>query len=221
MTAWHDISVPLTPELAVWPGSPGIEFRRWSAIADGANANVTELDIDAHAGTHVDAPLHFIDDAESIDAIGLEPLIGPATVVDVGESGDVDAALLQRIVPPATERLLLRTGNSEKPGIYDEFDRNFAGLTLDAAEWLAATRVRLVGIDYMSIQRFAEPDEVHRILLGAEIAILEGLRLGPVAAGPYELICLPLRLVGTEAAPARAILLPQSTIGDPVPGRHH
>jgi arylformamidase len=209
VTAWHDISVPLTPELAVWPGSPGIEFRQWSAIRDGANANVTELDIDAHAGTHVDAPLHFIDGGRSLDAIGLEPFIGPAAVVDVGPAIEIDATVLQSLVPIGAERLLLRTGNSEKPEIYDRFDRSFAGLTLDAAEWLVDAGLRLVGIDYMSIQRFAEPDDVHRVLLGAEIAILEGLRLAAVEPGDYELVCLPLRLVGTEAAPARAILLPQ------------
>jgi arylformamidase len=219
MTTWHDISVSLTPELAVWPDSPGIKFQQWSAIGDGANANVTELDVDAHAGTHVDAPLHFIDDGKSLDAIGLEPFIGPAEVVDVGAAIEINAAVLQSIVTPGTERLLLRTGNSEKPGIYDRFDKDFAGLTLDGAEWLAATGLRLVGIDYMSIQRFAEPDDVHRVLLGAEIAILEGLRLGAVAAGLYELICLPLRLVGTEAAPARAILLPQSTGPGSAPAR--
>jgi arylformamidase len=209
VTVWHDISVPLTPELAVWPGSPGIEFRQWSAISDGANANVTELDIDAHAGTHVDAPRHFIDGGRSVDAIGLEPFIGPAVVVDVGPAIEIDATVLQSLVPADIERLLLRTGNSEKPEIYDRFDRGFAGLTLNGAEWLAAAGLRLVGIDYMSIQRFAEPDDVHRVLLGAEIAILEGLRLEAVEPGDYELVCLPLRLVGTEAAPARAILLPQ------------
>jgi arylformamidase len=209
MTAWQDISVPLSPALAVWPGSPGIKFRQWSAIIDGANANVTELDIDAHAGTHVDAPLHSIDGGRSLDAIGLEPFIGPATVVDVDGATEIDAKVLQSMVPLGTERLLLRTGNSAKPEIYKRFDSGFAGLTLDGAEWLATTGLRLVGIDYMSIQRFSEPDDVHRVLLGAEVAILEGLRLEAVEPGGYELICLPLRLVGTEAAPARAILLPQ------------
>lgn len=211
MTTWHDISVSVTPRLALWPGTPDIGFEAWTKISDGANANVTRLSMDAHSGTHVDAPRHFVDGAKTLDAIGLEPFIGPASVIDVGDVVEIDSATLETAVAPGTERLLLRTGNSRTEAIYDEFDESFAALTVSGAEWVAAHGIRLVGIDYMSIQRFAEPDDVHRILLDAEVSILEGLRLSAVDPGDYDLVCLPLRLVGTEAAPARAILLPAST----------
>jgi arylformamidase len=207
---WHDISVALDGHLPTWPGSPGVLTKLRTSIAGGDVANVTQLSIDVHTGTHVDAPRHFIDHGETVEGVGLDPFIGPAVVLDTGSVKKITAAVLEgAMVPDGTERLLLRTANSSQQDMYrTPFDKDYAALTLDGAEWLATKRLRLVGIDYLSIQRYSEPPDVHRALLGAGIPILEGLRLAEVTPGAYELICLPIRLVNAEGAPARAILLP-------------
>jgi arylformamidase len=207
---WHDISVALDGDLPTWPGSPGVLTELRMSIARGEDANVTQLSIDVHSGTHVDAPRHCIDQGETLEEVGLDSFIGPAVVLDTGPAKEITAAVLNAArIPDGTERLLLRTANSLRLDMYDRpFDEDYAALTLDGAEWLATKRLRLVGIDYLSIQRYAEPPDVHRALLGAGMSILEGLRLAEVAPGPYELVCLPLRLVNVEGAPARAILLP-------------
>jgi arylformamidase len=207
---WHDISVALDADLPAWPGSPGVLTKLRTAIAHGEDANVTQLSIDVHSGTHVDAPRHFSDDGETVEEIGLVPFVGPAFVLDTSSVKEITASVLDAAgMPEETERLLLRTANSLQPDMYQTpFDEDYAALTLDGAEWVAAKRLRLVGIDYLSIQRYSEPPDVHRVLLSAGIPILEGLRLAEVTPGAYQLICLPIRLANVEGAPARAILLP-------------
>lgn len=210
---WHDISVALDAALPTWPGSPGVETRLRLSIEDGDVANVTQLEMDVHTGTHVDAPCHFIADGPSVDALGLEPLIGPAFVIDTGTAVEIDAGVLSAAaIPAGAERVLLRTSNSSRPSMYrTAFDESYAALTLDGAEWLARHGLRLVGIDYLSIQRYDESPDVHRALLAAGAALLEGLCLRDVAPGGYDLVCLPLKLTGVEAAPARAILVESSS----------
>jgi arylformamidase len=212
ITGWHDISVALDGDLPIWPGSSGVLTELRMSISQGDDANVTQLSIDVHSGTHVDAPRHCIANTETLEELGLNPFIGAAVVVDTGLAKEITASVLAAaMIPDDTERLLLRTANSLRPDIYQTpFDEDYAALTLDGAEWLAAKDLRLVGIDYLSIQRYTEPPDVHRALLGAGMSILEGLRLAEVAPGPYELVCLPIRLVNVEGAPARAILLPPS-----------
>jgi arylformamidase len=209
-TKWQDISVALGGDLPTWPGSPGVLTKLRASIGGGDDANVTQLSIDVHTGTHVDAPHHFVDHGETLDELGLDPFIGPAFVLDTGAAWEITASVLDAAaIPDDTERLLLRTANSSRPDLYQTpFDAGYAALTLDGAEWLAAKDLRLVGIDYLSIQRYTEPPDVHRALLGAGIPILEGLSLAEVTPGAYELICLPTHLVNVEGAPARAILLP-------------
>jgi arylformamidase len=215
MRAWHDISVALDDELPTWPGSPGVLTSLRMSIGQGDEANVTQLSMDVHSGTHVDAPRHFIDRGKDLEELGLDPFIGPALVLDTGGAEKVTAAVLEAArVPEGTARLLLRTVNSARADTYHRpFDEGYAALTLDGAEWLAAKDLVLVGIDYLSIQRYSEPPDVHRVLLGAGICLLEGLDLRTVTAGAYELICLPMRLVNVEAAPARAILVSDASAG--------
>ena len=178
------------------------------AIARGDEANVSQLTMDVHTGTHVDAPRHFVADGAVVEQLGLDVLIGPALVIDTGSATEIGAEVLDALGLPRLERVLLRTANSANPRLYQApFDEDYAALTLDGAEWLVAHGVRLIGIDYLSVQRYALTKDIHRVILGAGIAILEGLDLRNVAAGDYELVCLPLRLDGVEAAPARAILL--------------
>ncbi|MBM4429722.1 MAG: cyclase family protein [Chloroflexi bacterium] len=205
-----DISLPLRPNMPIWPGSVGLRLTRTSRLEAGDSANVSRLDCDVHVGTHVDAPWHFWQDGATVEQLPLDVLIGPATVaylpqVDVITAGDLaDLAL-----PPGTERLLLRTRNSElwMAGV-TEFREDYVALTADAARWVVDQHMRLIGVDYLSVQRYQDGPTVHQILLGAEVVIIEGLNLSGVESGEYELICLPLKILGAEGAPARAILRP-------------
>jgi arylformamidase len=207
-STWRDISLPLDSNLPIWPGSPGVLTTSRESIKHGDMANVTQLSMDVHTGTHVDAPRHFIDAGSSVDELGLSPFVGPALVLDTGLAREITATVLAAAsIPEGTERLLLRTVNSSR-AIQATFDEGYAALTLDGAGWLAGRQLRLVGIDYLSIQCYTEPPDVHSVLLDSGLAILEGLCLRGIAPGAYELVCLPLHLVGVEAAPARAILMP-------------
>jgi arylformamidase len=202
----------LEPGLPTWPGSPGVLTTTLKSIALGDVANVTHLSMDVHSGTHVDAPRHFLAEGISVEELGLDPFIGATVVVDTGSAKDINASvLIAAAIPEGTERVLLRTANSLRSRQYKEpFTANFAALTLDGAEWLAERRLSLVGIDYLSIQRYTAPSDVHRVLLEAGIAILEGIELATIIPGRYELVCLPLRLANVDGSPARAILLPPS-----------
>lgn len=207
---WLDISPLLRPDLPVWPGSPGVLTTPRQSISRGDEANVTQLAMDVHTGTHVDAPRHFLADGALLEELGLDPLVGPAFVAATGSAREIDRATLEALeLPAGVDRLLLRTTNSAQPDPYGSpFDADYAALTLDGAAWLVARGVRLIGIDYLSVQRYALSTDIHRLILGAGIVILEGLDLRGVSSGAYELVCLPLRLDAVEAAPARAILLP-------------
>lgn len=200
--------MPLDESLPLWPESPGLRTEPLMSLAAGDEANVTQLSMDVHTGTHVDAPRHFFDTGATVEDIGLDPFVGPAFVLGTGPAKEISASVLADAeIPGGTERLLLSTPNSAKP-IEPTFDEDYAALTPDGARWLLENLdLKLVGIDYLSIQRYVDPPDVHLELLGAGVAILEGIRLGEVPPGRYELMCLPLRLVGTEGAPARAILL--------------
>ncbi len=204
-----DISMPLNASTPIWPGSPGFSSRSHLSLASGDVANATLLGLDAHCGTHVDAPRHFVASGATIDEVGLSALIGPAFVADVSGGDVVDAAALEACqVPEGTDRLLLRTDNASRPGLeHAPFLEDYVALTADAARWVVRRGIRLVGIDYLSIQRYSDPPDVHEILLGAGVLILEGLDLRPVAPGRWTLVCLPLHVTGIEAAPARAVLL--------------
>jgi len=206
MTEFIDISVSLSESLPTWPNSIGLKTRKASSIDDGDAVSVTILECDVHAGTHIDAPSHYIKNGASVEYSDINVLIGPAFVVDLPTNGPIKAfQLSQLVIPPGTQRLLLKTNNSflwHKK----EFTPNYSALTLDAAKWIINQNIKLVGIDYMSIEPFGKKPEVHPLLLNAGIILLEGLDLSMAITGLYELICLPIRLAGAEAAPARAVL---------------
>jgi arylformamidase len=208
---WYDISVALGDDLPVWPGSPGVSTALRHSLERGDETNTSQLSLDVHSGTHVDAPWHVAASGISVEEMGLDPFIGPTVVIDTGPASEITAAVLNAAaIPEGTERLLLRTANSGRPDAYRlQFDEDYAALTLDGAEWLATRDLCLLGIDYLSIQRYSAPLDVHRVLLEQGIALLEGISLSDVAPGDYELICLPMRLLNVEGAPARAILLPR------------
>jgi arylformamidase len=199
----HDISVPIHTGMHVYDGNPGFRLELVSSIAAGADANVSRLDLGVHNGTHVDAPVHFIDGGAGTESLELETLIGPAYVVDAtAVSGDLDAEALGSVeFPSEVTRVLFKTSNSELWS-RDSFTRDFLRLTGSGARFLIERGVLLVGIDYLSIG----DAEAHQELLAARVIALEGLDLREVDPGAYELICLPLRLEGSDGAPARAIL---------------
>jgi arylformamidase len=210
LNRYIDISVPVSPDLPRWPGSPAIEFHRSLDLERGDIANDTTLRFSVHTGTHVDAPLHFLKEGGSVEQMPLNILIGPAVVVDLSDVEVVAAETLDRLaLPTNTKRLLIRTRNSLlwQTGV-KEFQPDFVALTADAAQWVVDRGICLIGVDYLSVQRFKDGPETHLILLEAEVAIVEGLNLIDVSAGEYELVCLPLNLKGVEGAPARAILRP-------------
>ncbi len=205
-----DISLTVRTEMPFWPNSEGFRIRRTREIAAGDTANVSLITSDVHVGTHVDAPLHFLEGGGTVDQLPLGVLIGPARVVYLPDTEAITAEVLQSLaLPPDTRRLLFRTRNSRlwAEGV-TTFREDYVGLTLDGAQWIVEHGIALVGNDYLSVQRYHDTPEIHRVLLRAGVVLLEGLNLDGVAPGLYELICLPIKLGGAEGAPARAILRP-------------
>ena len=203
-----DISVPLLPEMPVWPGDGDIRIVPIKRMAAGDKNNLSRLDCGVHTGTHVDAPWHFLEDGSTAEQLPLDAMIGEAFVTYLPEVDVITAeTLAQLTLPGGTTRLLLRTRNSDlwETGV-TEFRKDFVALTSDAAQWLVDQGIRLIGVDYLSVHRYGDNAPTHQILLGAGIIIVEGLNLTGVAPGKYELICLPLRLNGADGAPARAVL---------------
>jgi arylformamidase len=202
--ALHDVSVRVHPGMVIYHDNPGVEVERASSIPDGATANVSRVTMGVHTGTHIDGPLHFFDDGTGADSLPLDAMLGTALVVAMPDisTGPIDAAALESVeIPAGTERLLLKTPNSEL-WASAEFTREFARLNGGGAARLLELGIRLIGIDYLSI---GDPD-AHRALLGAGVVALEGLDLRGVEPGRYELLCLPLRLIDTDGAPARVVL---------------
>ena len=200
---WRDISIPMRPEMAVWPGDPPFRFEPASRMADGASCNTSKITMSSHTGTHCDAPWHFVDTGKTLDQVDPTVFIGDALVIALPEADLIRAADLPQT--PLPQRVLFKTRNSNIPMDAD-FDRSFVALHEDAAERLVADGVRLVGIDYLSIAPFGNGTPVHRILLGAEVFVVEGLRLADIAPGVYDFIALPLPIAGADGAPCRAFI---------------
>lgn len=199
-----DISVPIRPGMVVYDGDPEVHLNRALSIADGATANVSRLDFGVHSGTHVDAPVHFIEGGGGAETLPLNVLVGPAHVVDATGVQDVldEDALRGLALPEHAERLIFKTTNS-RLWERDEFIGEFVRLTGDGARYLVGRGVRLVGLDYLSVG----DEQAHVVLLRAGVVPLESLDLRGVEPGEYRLVCLPLRIVGSDGAPARAVLI--------------
>jgi arylformamidase len=204
--------VTIRPDLPVWSGDPAVSILRESSIAAGDAANITRLNMGAHTGTHVAAPLHFLDGRRGVDRLDLDTLVGPAWVAEFGVSREITAADLEAAgIPAGTRRLLLKTHNSrlwsEKPAV---FDADFIGISAGGAEWLVRRGVKLVGIDYLGVERcdsVSRGAPVHKMLLDAETILVEGLDLSGVQPGAYHLICLPVKIQDADGSPCRAILI--------------
>lgn len=207
----YDVTVPISNELPTWPGDPGVQLTVWRSLSSGDAANVSMLNLGAHTGTHVDAPAHFIEGAPKVESLPLEILIGEAQVVEVPDDVfAIDEEFALDHCAPGTTRIIFKTRNSafwneSNP----EFHTDFTYLDLKAAERLVERGIKLVGIDYLSIEKYdSTQHEIHLALLSHGVVILEGLNLTDVPAGRYELICLPLRLRTSkgDGAPARVVL---------------
>jgi len=204
-----DISLPLDSKLPLWPGSADFVLENTQHLGKGDTYNNSTLHFNLHTGTHIDAPWHMLEKGATIDALSLDHYIGPAFVVEMKEKRVITRADLEQAeIQPGTRRILFKTRNSlnwtsGKPA----FSEDFVALSLDAAQWLVKERVILVGIDGFSIEPFASKSfEIHKLLLSSGVAVLENLNLSAVEAGEYELLALPLKIVGAEASPVRAIL---------------
>jgi len=207
--AWIDITRPLASGMAVWPGDPPARVERVAAIADGGPFNLSAVSMCLHTGTHVDAPLHFLDGEPSVAEMPLDALVGPARVVGIRDPKAIRARELAPLRLRRGERVLFKTRGSARRWQAAEFSTDYVYVAADAAALLVERGVRAVGIDYLSIGAPSEEGyEVHRILLRAGVWIVEGLDLSAVSPGRYELICLPLKVPGADGAPARAILRP-------------
>jgi len=207
MSSWIDISVPVRNGMVHWPGDPPFHIERALDQEKGDVATVSKMVLGVHTGTHMDAPLHFIRNARSIDTMPLDATMGRARVIEIQDPKSIRREELLRHAISAGERILFKTVNSDHAWDSDAFDENFVFIAQDGARYLAEQRVLCVGVDYLSVGGFREDGpETHHALLEAGIWIIEGLNLKGIAPGEYELACLPLKLVGSEGAPARAIL---------------
>jgi arylformamidase len=209
---WIDISLPLRDGLVPWPGDPPFRLERVEDMARGDRCTFSTLSMSAHAGTHIDAPLHFLKNGQAVEALPIDATVGPARIVPIRHRHIIDTPELQSHRIRIGERVLLKTRNSSR-GRAGRFLEDYVAISPDGARYLASRRLRSVGIDGPSVGPFNHGAETHRILLGAGIWIIEFLDLSHVPAGPCDLICLPLRIVGGDGAPARAIIMPR-------PARH-
>jgi len=204
---WIDVSVPVHNGMVHWPGDPPYRIQHVHDQKKGDVCTVSRVGMGVHTGTHMDAPRHFIEGAATIDEMPLDATLGPARVIQIRDKKSIHREELLEYQIENNERVLFKTGNSDHLWNKDEFDEDFIFIARDGAEYLAECGVRSVGVDYLSVGGFREDAvETHQTLLGAGIWIIEGLNLSGVEPGLYEMICLPLKLIGSEGAPARAIL---------------
>lgn len=201
-----DVSVPLAAGIPAFPGNPEFELQPIKRIADGGSSNVSRMIIGTHTGTHVDAPKHFIDDAGGVETLSLELLIGRARVIEITRRGGIGAEELAAAGLREDIRVLLKTSNSRLWST-TTFHEDYTHVTEAGARYLVEQGVKVVGIDYLSIEQFRKPGApAHRMLLSNGVIIIEGLNLAEAEAGMYEMYCLPLPVSGGDGAPARVVL---------------
>jgi arylformamidase len=202
-----DVSVPLVQGMPAYPGNPDFENTPVHRIADGHSSNHSRLVMGTHTGTHVDAPLHFFDGRPGVDQMPLDLLIGRARVIDLPHRGGITERHLSEAGLREDLRVLLRTPNSALWNTTDGFHPDYTYITEDGAKFLVDQGVKVVGVDYLSVEQFKKPGApAHHALLGAGVIIIEGLNLSDAEAGQYEMYCLPLKIANGDGAPARVVL---------------
>jgi arylformamidase len=207
----YDVSVPLSATTPTYPGDPGIEIKHWLRLANGDAANVSLINFGFHSGTHVDAPAHFIEGGARVDSLPLDSLLGEVEVVEANNDvAVIDKDFVTEYCARGSQRILFKTRNSALwSETHKQFHEDYVAIEPEAARWLVDAGVKLVGIDYLSVERFgADGFQTHLAFLSHGVVIIEGLDLRAVSPGIYELLCLPLKLAGGggDGAPARVIL---------------
>ena len=201
-----DVTVPLDANLPTYPGNTPFTIEPIKRMARGGSSNVSTLHLSAHAGTHVDAPRHFFDDGAGADALPLEIMLGRTRVVEISSRAAIEADELAALDLSDDVRILFKTWNSRLWGS-SEFHKDYIALTAAGAAHLIAHGIKVVGVDYLSVEQFKAPGApAHRALLGGGAIVIEGLNLRDVEPGIYDMMCLPLRIVGADGAPARVLL---------------
>ncbi len=207
LSDWIDVSIPIRPGMAHWPGDFPFAISRDRDMAKGDEYNLSRVAMSVHTGTHMDAPLHFFRDGHPMDALPFNAVVGRARVIEIEDTEAIRAEELERHDIEPGERVLFKTVNSARAWKSDEFYEDFVYIAKEGADFLAARKVLTVGVDYLSVGGFRKDTaETHYSLLGAGIWVIEGLDLSAVPSGHYDLICLPLRITGAEGSPARALL---------------
>jgi len=212
---WIDLSLTLKSNMVHWPTDPPFSIARVREMDKGDTVNLSKIIMGAHSGTHVDAPVHFIKGAKGVDQILIDSLIGPARIIEIADVDTIKEKALAGHGIEKGERILLRTRNSINKILYkDTFTEDFVYMETGAAEFLVARGIKTLGIDYLSVGGYKKdgPD-VHRMLLGAGILIIEGLDLTEALPGCYHMICLPMKILDSDGAPARVIVKPAKAFG--------
>ena len=206
----YDISLSISPNLPTWPGDPGLKLDQYASIDKGEHYNATQISSSVHLGTHVDAPRHFLNDGSAVEELPLEVLTGPCYVAQLPDGIEaITAEVLDRTeITSEMKRVLFGTSNSHYWAKGESrFQTDFVAITEDGAEWLVERGVQLVGVDYLSVAPYEESIPTHVVLLKAGVVVVEGLNLSNIMRGFYDLYCLPLKIAGSDGAPARAILI--------------
>ena len=205
-----DVTYPVDETLRIYPGDPLYTVKPYLAVARGDLCNVAAFSMGCHTGTHMDAPLHFVEGAASVDQVDLSRINGEARVIEYkgGPGSDISVDFLESCNIQPKERVIFKTSNSRRFGGRTLLD-DYTAIDEAAADWLVRKQVSCIGIDYMTIEPAKSTDgAVHRCVLGAAILVIESLDLRETAAGRYRLVCLPLRLAGLDGSPVRALLYP-------------
>jgi arylformamidase len=206
----YDISLSISPNLPTWPGDPGLQLAQFESMDKGARYNATQITSSVHVGTHVDAPRHFLNEGSTVEQLSLEVLTGPCYVTQLPDGIEaITSEVLDRTeITSEMKRVLFGTSNSHFWARGEsKFQTDFVAITEDGAEWLVERGVQLVGVDYLSVAPYNESIPTHVVLLKAGVVIVEGLNLSKIMRGFYDLYCLPLKIAGSDGAPARAILI--------------
>ena len=204
---WIDVSVPIRSGMLRWPNDPSVEIRPIKALCNGDSCNLSRMTFGSHTGTHVDAPAHFVEGGRTLSEIPLEHFVGPATVFEIPSARSIGSSHLETLDWTGVERVLFKTDNSAHWND-GRFHEEFVYLEPEAGEFLVRRGVRLVGIDYLSIDPFrSDKHPAHFALLPHNVVVLEGLNLSRISPGRYHMAALPLNLRHADGAPTRVILM--------------
>jgi arylformamidase len=206
----YDVSLPIHNHMMAFFHDPVAHVHRVRDLDKGDDANVSEIQMGCHTGTHLDAPIHFVVGAPAVESLSLEDLIGPALVVEfLASLQQIHAADLEEAgIPAGTRRVLLKTRNSKDwERMETVFHQDYVGVESDAAEWLIKRGLKVVGIDHLSICPFHDLLTTHRLFFNARTIVIEGLNLTGITPGLYQLVCMPLNIVGADGSPCRVALI--------------